>query len=180
MSSRSRIPAEVYDPIFADRYAGLGARRYGVLVAMKAIQLFSIPVSDQARAKAFYVETLGWELVRDDARGPDQRWVQVKPPGGETSVTLVTWFETMPAGSLRGVVIETDDLERDQASLRERGVRVDSAIEEAPWGRWVTFDDPDGNGFVLQATAAREDTAAAGSAPAAGSEADRDLQDAFD
>jgi predicted enzyme related to lactoylglutathione lyase len=148
---------------------------------MTAIQLFSIPVSDQARAKAFKVETLGWELVRDDAMGPDQRWVQVRPRGGETSVTLVTWFESMPPGSLRGVVIETDDLEADQATLQERGVRVDSAIEEAPWGRWVTFDDPDGNGFVLQATTAHRDTAGtAASALGADSEADRDLQDAFD
>jgi len=152
-----------------------------VRVAMKAIQLFSIPVSDQARAKAFYVQTLGWELMRDDVMGTDQRWVQVRPPGGQTSVTLVTWFETMPAGSLRGVVIETDDLERDQATLQARGIRVDSAIEEAPWGRWVTFDDPDGNGFVLQATAPPRETAAPNpAAPDAGTEGDRDLQDAFD
>ena len=148
---------------------------------MKAIQLFSIPVSDQARAKAFYVDTLGWELVRDDAMGPDQRWVQVRPRGGDTSVTLVTWFESMPAGSMRGVVIETDDLEGDAAVLRERGVRVDSAIEEAPWGRWVTFDDPDGNGFVLQATVPRREAAAPeADLPGAGPESNRDLQDAFD
>ena len=145
-------------------------------MAMKAIQLFSIPVSDPERAKAFYVDTLGWELVRDDAMGPDQRWVQVRPRAGETSVTLVSWFESMPAGSMRGVVIETDDLEADQATLRGHGVRVDAAIEEAPWGRWVTFDDPDGNGFVLQATSARRETAAA----TAGGEGDSDLQEAFD
>lgn len=151
-----------------------------VRVPMKAIQLFSIPVSDQTRAKAFYVDTLGWELVRDDAMGPDQRWVQVRPRGGDPSVTLVTWFESMPAGSLRGVVIETDDLEGDTATLQERGVRVDSAIEEAPWGRWVTFDDPDGNGFVLQAAPREETDARYPDAPGAGSESDRDLQDAFD
>ena len=150
-------------------------RRYGVRMAMKAIQLFSIPVSDQARAKTFYVETLGWELVRDEAMGPDQRWVQVRPRGGDTSATLVTWFETMPAGSLRGVVIETNDLEADQATLQERGIRVDATIEEAPWGRWVTFDDPDGNGFVLQATAPRVP-----SPDDPVSEAKRDLQNAFD
>ena len=145
-------------------------------MAMKAIQLFSIPVSDQERAKAFYVDTLGWELVRDDAMGPDQRWVQVRPRAGETSVTLVSWFESMPAGSMRGVVIETDDLEADQAALLASGVRVDAAIEEAPWGRWVTFDDPDGNGFVLQAASARRE----GTAATAGRESDRDLQEAFD
>ena len=147
-----------------------------VRMPMKAIQLVSIPVSDQDRSKAFYVDSLGWELVRDDAMGPDQRWVQVRPRGGKTSVTLVTWFESMPAGSMRGVVIDTDDLEGDQATLRARGVRVDADIEEAPWGRWVTFDDPDGNGFVLQATSARRETTAA----TAGREGDTDLQDAFD
>jgi len=145
-------------------------------MAMKAIQLFSIPVSDPERAKAFYVGTLGWELVRDDAMGPDQRWLQVRPRGGETSVTLVTWFESMPAGSMRGVVIETDDLEADHARLRARGVRVDATIQEAPWGRSVTFDDPDGNGFVLQATSAPREIAA----PTAGDESDSDLQEAFD
>ena len=145
-------------------------------MAMRTIQLFSIPVSDQNRAKAFYVDILGWELVRDDPMGPDQRWVQVKPRDSQTSVTLVTWFESMTPGSMRGVVIETDDLEADHAALQARGVRIDSAIEEAPWGRWVTFDDPDGNGFVLQASSARREMAST-TAPREG---DRDLQDAFD
>jgi predicted enzyme related to lactoylglutathione lyase len=145
-----------------------------VVMPMRSIQLFSIPVSDQERAKAFYVDTLGWELVRDDPMGPDQRWVQVKPRGGEASITLVTWFESMTPGSIRGVVIETDDLEGDQAALQAAGIRIDKAIEEAPWGRWVTFDDPDGNGFVLQ-TSARQGAAKTGTAAG-----DRDLQDAFD
>jgi len=74
------------------------------------------------------------------------------------------------------VVIETDDLEADQAALLASGVRVNAAIEEAPWGRWVTFDDPDGNGFVLQAASARRE----GTAATAGRESDRDLQEAFD
>ena len=85
--------------------------------------------------------------------GAGQRWVQVRPPGAETSLTLVTWFETMPAGSTKGIVVESDDLEADVARLRQRGVGVDLDIQQAPWGRFVTFDDPDGNGIVLQATA---------------------------
>jgi catechol 2,3-dioxygenase-like lactoylglutathione lyase family enzyme len=116
------------------------------------VQLFSIPVSDQDRSIEFYVTTLGFELVADSQMGPDMRWVQVRPPGGATSLTLVTWFPTMEAGSLKGTVLETDALDDDVASLRQQGVAIGD-IETAPWGRYVTFDDPDGNGLVLQATA---------------------------
>ena len=79
------------------------------------------------------------------------RWVQVRPVGAATSLTLVTWFPSMPAGTLKGTVLETDALESDVAALRDRGVPV-SDIEVAPWDPFVTFDDPDGNGIVLQTT----------------------------
>ncbi len=99
------------------------------------------------------MDTLGFELVSDTAMGPDQRWVQVRPPGSQTSITLVTWFPGMPAGSVKGTVLETDDLDKDVTALQGRGVRIEGGIQQAPWGRFVTFDDPDGNGLVLQATA---------------------------
>ncbi|HVQ95665.1 MAG TPA: VOC family protein [Mycobacteriales bacterium] len=118
------------------------------------IQLLSVPVTDQDRAKAFYVDKLGFELVRDVAMGPAQRWVQLAPKGAETSITLVTWFDSMPAGSLGGLVLETDDLDRDVADLAGRGVPT-SEVEDAPWGRYVTLNDPDGNSMVLQTTRAR-------------------------
>jgi catechol 2,3-dioxygenase-like lactoylglutathione lyase family enzyme len=124
-------------------------------MAITHIQLLSVPVTDQDRAKDFYVDTLGFDLVSDNAMGPDQRWVQVAPKGAGTGITLVTWFETMPAGSLKGLVLETDDLDGDVASLTGRGVSIVDGIQDAPWGRYVTFDDPDGNGIVLQATASR-------------------------
>lgn len=120
-------------------------------MAITRVQLFSVPVTDQDRAKAFYVDVLGLSVMADSQMGPDQRWVQLAPSGGETAITLVTWFETMPAGSLKGLVLETDDLESDVERLRGSGV-VPSEIQEAPWGVFVTFDDPDGNGIVLQTT----------------------------
>ena len=49
--------------------------------------------------------------------------------------------------------MESDDLDTDVAAIRSRGVSIADGIQEAPWGRFVTFDDPDGNGIVLQATA---------------------------
>ncbi len=128
------------------------------------VQLLSIPVTDQDRARDFYVDVLGMTLVRENPMGPDQRWVQVAPKGAETSITLVTWFPTMPPGSLNGLVLETDDLDGDLARLTGLGVPVGGGIQEAPWGRFVTFDDPDGNGIVLQASAgaAASDGASAG------------------
>ncbi|MCU1476676.1 MAG: hypothetical protein JWQ64_1369 [Subtercola sp.] len=115
------------------------------------VQLFSVPVSDQDRARDFYVNTLGFELMSDVQMGPDMRWVLVSPPGSQTAITLVTWFESMPAGSAKGIVLETDDLEGEVERLRRLGVTIGD-VERAPWGTFVTFDDPDGNGIVLQAT----------------------------
>ncbi len=116
---------------------------------IRRIDIISVPVSDQAAAKLFYTEVLGFGILRDDPMGPDQRWVQLSLPGAETSITLVTWFEAMPPGSLRGVVLDTLDIEGTHGTLRERGLDI-SDVSEAPWGRYATFSDPDGNGWVLQ------------------------------
>jgi catechol 2,3-dioxygenase-like lactoylglutathione lyase family enzyme len=121
-------------------------------MAITHLQLISLPVADQDRARQFYVDVLGFDLVRDNPMGPDMRWVQVAPKGGQTSITLVTWFPTMPPGSVKGTVLETDDLDGDVAALTARGVRFDGGIQDQPWGRFATFDDPDGNGIVLQET----------------------------
>lgn len=117
-----------------------------------SVQLFSVPVGDQDRARDFYVDVLGFDLVKDMPMGPDQRWVQVKPKGADTSITLVTWFDTMAPGTVKGIVLETDDLGGEVERLRGLGVDIHGDIDEQPWGRFVTFDDPDGNGIVLQAT----------------------------
>lgn len=112
------------------------------------VRVVSVPVSDQDRSADFYVGVLGLELLSDSLMG-DMRWVQVAPRGSETSLTLVTWFPTMPAGSLKGLVIETDQLVDDVEAIRAKGVAIEG-VQDAPWGRFATFDDPDGNGIVLR------------------------------
>ena len=113
------------------------------------LQVVSVPVADQDRARAFFVDTLGFELLADNPMGPDQRWVQVGPKGAATSVTLVTWFPTMPAGSVKGLVIGCDDIQSTYDELSSRGVQFSGPIERQSWGTFATFDDPDGNGWVL-------------------------------
>ena len=121
-------------------------------MAITHLQLISLPVADQDRSRDFYVNVLGFDLVRDNHMGPARRWVQVAPKGAATSITLVTWFPTMPPGSVKGTVLETDDLDGDVAALTAAGLRIEGGIQQQPWGRFVTFDDPDGNGLVLQET----------------------------
>ena len=121
-------------------------------MAITHLQLISLPVADQDRSRDFYVNVLGFDLVRDNHMGPARRWVQVAPKGAATSITLVTWFPTMPPGSVKGTVLETDDLDGDVAALTAAGLRIEGGIQQQPWGRFVTFDDPDGNGIVLQET----------------------------
>jgi len=113
------------------------------------IDVVSIPVFDQDNAKAFYRDKLGFVELSDTQMGDGMRWVQLSPPGSPTSVTLVTWFNTMPPGSLRGLVLNTSSLDADVEELKRKHV-VTSPIEEQPWARFVTFRDPDGNGLILQ------------------------------
>lgn len=114
------------------------------------VAVVSVPVSDQERAKAFYVDALGLELVRDDRSIPGMRWIQVRPPGGGTALTLVTWFESMPAGSLRGLVLRVTNLQALYDTLSARGVKFEGPPTRQPWGIETVVYDPDGNGIVLQ------------------------------
>ena len=125
-------------------------------MAIKDIQVISIPVSDPDRVKAFYTEQVGFAVITDTTFGDgdhQQRWLQLALPGATTHITLVTWFPQMPAGSMQGAVLLTDDIQGDVAALKARGLTFDSEIESAPWGIYATFNDPDGNGWVLQQNA---------------------------
>ncbi|MFZ0172102.1 MAG: VOC family protein [Acidimicrobiales bacterium] len=114
------------------------------------ISVISVPVSNPDRSKEFYVGVLGFEVEMDQS-SPAMRWVMLRLPGSGTAITLTTWFETMPAGSLRGTVMSVPDVEAAAADLRAKGAIDDDAeIESAPWGRWVTVEDPDGNGWIVQ------------------------------
>ncbi|MBC8259178.1 MAG: VOC family protein [SAR324 cluster bacterium] len=115
----------------------------------KAIEVVSIPVADQEVAKAFYHETLGFELVVDTPFEEGKRWIQLKPESGSgTSISLVSWFENMPAGSVQGLVIGVDNVDEATQVFEKNGVRI-SAAYQTPWGRFANFSDPDGNGWML-------------------------------
>lgn len=108
---------------------------------------------DQQRAKEFFCDKLGFEVVRDnDFMGDNQRWIELRPKGAETSIVLTTWLD-MPAGSLKGAVILVDDIGDTIRSLKSKDVAMPE-LEDAPWGKYVLLDDTEGNGWVIQETTA--------------------------
>jgi len=115
------------------------------------ISVISIPVSAQIRARDFYTHVLGFELMFDEDMGNGSRWVMLRPSGGGASITLVTWLTNLPAGSLSGTILAIPDIEEAVAKLKSLDVAIaESEIQSAPWGRWVTIKDPDGNGWIIQ------------------------------
>ena len=113
------------------------------------VQVVSVPVSDQDKAKSFYTDTLGFELRTENVFGEGMRWIEVAPEGSATSLTLVTWFEAMPPGSLQGLVFAVDDVHATYEELLAKGVPFDFAPREMPGGLQAVFRDPDRNGFVI-------------------------------
>ena len=116
---------------------------------IEGVQVVSVPVSDQDRARSFFVDTLGFELRAENPFGGGMRWIEVAPQGSTTSLTLVTWFEAMPPGSLQGLVFAVDNVHATYEQLLAKGVRFDFPPREMPGGLQAVFRDPDGNGFVI-------------------------------
>ena len=119
-------------------------------MSIEAIQVVSVPVGDQAAAKRFYVEVLGFAVVRDAPFTPDARWIELSPAPRSAAIALVTWFAAATPGSLQGTVLRCSDIDGDHERLQAQGVAFSGPIQDAPWGRYATFSDPDGNGWVLQ------------------------------
>jgi catechol 2,3-dioxygenase-like lactoylglutathione lyase family enzyme len=114
------------------------------------ISFVSIPVTDQDRAKRFYCDALGFTCGADQEFAPGRRWIDLELPGGGAGITLVTWLEGMPPGSVQGLVLAVDDIDATFAELDARGLRFDGGIDDTPYGRFASFADPDGNGWVLR------------------------------
>ncbi len=114
------------------------------------IAVVSVPVTDVDRAKRFYIEVLGLAEIADTAISEGMRWVQLGPEDCGASITLTTWFPTMIAGSLRGLVLRVGDVAQAAERLSAKSIPFPNGIERAPWGRFLQIEDPDGNGLILQ------------------------------
>jgi predicted enzyme related to lactoylglutathione lyase len=113
------------------------------------LELMQVPVSDVDRAKAFYADQVGFLVEHDHKVNEELRFVQLTPPGSACSIALTTGAHQMGPGSVSGLQLVVEDAEAARAELLERGVEA-SEVQEFPWGRFVFFADPDGNGWAVQ------------------------------
>jgi catechol 2,3-dioxygenase-like lactoylglutathione lyase family enzyme len=119
------------------------------------IELVAIPVTDVDRAKAFYVDQVGFNLDHDHQVNDGLRFVQLTPPGSACSIVMGVGITDMAPGSQRGVQVVVPDAAAAREQLVTRGVAA-SEVDVQPWGSFVTFSDPDGNTWALQELPPRE------------------------
>ena len=117
------------------------------------LELVTIPVTDVDRAKAFYVDKVGFALDHDHTVNEQLRFVQLSPPGSACSIALGTGLSESAPGSAQ-VQLVVPDAHKARAELVERGVEA-SDVQEFPWGSFVFFSDPDGNRWAVQQLPAR-------------------------
>jgi catechol 2,3-dioxygenase-like lactoylglutathione lyase family enzyme len=113
------------------------------------LELVAVPVSDVDRAKAFYVDQVGFNLDHDQKVNDALRFIQLTPRGSACSITIGTGITDAKPGSVGGLQIVVSDVAAARAELDGRGVAV-TEVQEFPWGKFVFFKDPDGNGWALQ------------------------------
>ncbi len=113
------------------------------------LELVAVPVSDVDRAKAFYVDQVGFNPDHDHQVTDGLRFVQLTPPGSACSIAIGTGIVDSAAGSLKGLQLVVSDIHAARAELLERGVEVGD-VQEFDWGKFVFFEDPDGNGWSVQ------------------------------
>jgi catechol 2,3-dioxygenase-like lactoylglutathione lyase family enzyme len=127
-----------------------------------------VPVSDVDRAKAFYADKLGFNVDVDHRAGESFRVVQLTPPGSAASISIGTGITSTAPGSYEGMHLVVDDIEAARAELVERGVEVSEPFhfgaegqtpglhpERVDYGSYLSFSDPDGNGWLIQEVRAR-------------------------
>jgi catechol 2,3-dioxygenase-like lactoylglutathione lyase family enzyme len=120
------------------------------------LELVAVPVSDVDRAKAFYTEKAGFNADHDHVVSDEIRFVQLTPPGSACSISIGKGLVDTAPGSAQGLQLVVTDIQAAHDELARRGVEV-SDVQSFPWGDFVFFTDPDGNGWAVQAIPPRDD-----------------------
>lgn len=139
------------------------------------LEVAVVPVVDVDRAKAFY-RGLGWQMDIDYLDGDDFRVVQLTPPGSKASIVIGEGITSAAPGSVDGLQLVVDDIQAAREELAARGADISEvfhdavgifhhagtaqripgpAPENATYGTFASFSDPDGNGWIVQEVTTR-------------------------
>ena len=113
------------------------------------LELIPIPVSDIDRAKAFYIEQIGFHLDHDVQPSDNMRVVQLTPPGSACSIAFGKGFLNTAPGSVQALHLVVSDIKAVREELLSRGVAA-GELQDLGGILYVDFSDPDGNGWLLQ------------------------------
>jgi catechol 2,3-dioxygenase-like lactoylglutathione lyase family enzyme len=105
------------------------------------LELVSVPVADVDRAKAFYVDQVGFGVEQDVQVDANHRFVELMPPGSPCSIALTTSYIDSLPGCLKGVHLNVENVDEVYVFLRDLDVEV-SEIQHFPWGRFCFFPTP--------------------------------------
>ena len=125
---------------------------------LTCVGTITVQVSDQDQALAYYTEKLGFEVRQDSPMGPEQRWIEVAPPGAQTRILLYKATPDQPGadsyeaansriGTSTGMVLDVEDIAATFAQLRERGVTIVEEPSRQSYGWWGVIADQDGNTY---------------------------------
>lgn len=118
------------------------------------IGTITVGVSDQDKARDFYVNKLGFEVITDQPMSETERWLAIALPGTETHIMLGLRGQSGPSTTgMTGFVLHTDNMEETCATLKERGVTLTQGPTTEPWGKWAQFTDLDDNEYGIWAPA---------------------------
>ncbi len=127
------------------------------------LELVPVPVTDVDRAKAFYVENVGFNTDHDTRFGDHGRVVQLTPPGSACSIVIGTGLgeiSDMQPGSVKALHLVVADARKAREQLAARGVEVGEIEEHGRGIKFAHFHDPDGNSWALQEMPSRSDVQA--------------------
>jgi predicted enzyme related to lactoylglutathione lyase len=113
------------------------------------LELVAVPVTDVDRAKAFYVDQVGFHPDHDHRVTDQLRFVQLTPPGSACSIVIGTGTTQMAPGSQKGLQVVVADVEAVREALTGRGVET-TEVDKQPWGWFIYFSNPDGNTWSVQ------------------------------
>ena len=119
------------------------------------LELVAMPVSDVDRAKAFYVDQVGFNLDHDHTLSEEVRFVQLTPPGSACSIAFGKGITDVEPGRAARITLVVDDIDAARDRLASNGVEI-TEVQDMPWGaRHASFTDLDGNPWDLQKPSGR-------------------------